>query len=255
MAPVPDDLKLRTREIKGAAYYLDASHVGICELHKDAFRTQLIADHLAEHSHAIVIWVEYGRAVEADNPAHDWIAGAEQDIAAMRALEIGVAIAGHIRALGFAAECHTQITTPSESPTSKNSSDLYREESHDQANINLNYLGLRAGLGLAANQAKPQSLFFKDHYAAIAITTNYELCCDRPLAPNATLNPFKYWLGMNGATSGRELNRRARRASHLSRYPMEQVKRIERPTTLILDDEIPAYLNAQSFFNAPGRVI
>ena len=31
-APVPDDLALRTRDIKGAAYFLDASQVGVCEL-------------------------------------------------------------------------------------------------------------------------------------------------------------------------------------------------------------------------------
>ena len=31
-APVPDDLSLRTRDIKGAGYFLDASQIGICEI-------------------------------------------------------------------------------------------------------------------------------------------------------------------------------------------------------------------------------
>ena len=31
-APVPDDLALRTKDVKGAAYFLDAAQVGICEL-------------------------------------------------------------------------------------------------------------------------------------------------------------------------------------------------------------------------------
>jgi len=30
IAPVPDDLVLRTRDIKGSGYFLDASQIGIC---------------------------------------------------------------------------------------------------------------------------------------------------------------------------------------------------------------------------------
>jgi len=29
-APVPDDLAIRTKDVKGAAYFLDAAQVGIC---------------------------------------------------------------------------------------------------------------------------------------------------------------------------------------------------------------------------------
>ena len=43
-------------------------------------------------------------------------------------------------------------------------------------------------------------------------------------------------------------NRRAKRASHLSRYPMETVARIDRPTTLILDDEVSRVPKRAAFF-------
>jgi ferredoxin len=53
--------------------------------------------------------------------------------------------------------------------------------------------------------------------------------------------------------SGRERNRRARRATHLSRYPMEQVQRVDRPTTLVLDDEVPRVPKRASFFDRALR--
>ena len=240
-APVPDDLARRTQEIKGAAYYLDASHVGVCKLDSDDAKASA---QLSQHTHAIVIWVEYGPSIESSNLAHGWLKGAEHDIALMRALEIAVSITGHIRALGFNADCHAEYPTA------------------DECLVDLNALGIKAGLGLetsptngSSNSAitrtsptKPVSLFFQDKYAAVAISTEYSLVCDQPLANQAKLNPIKYWLGMNGATSNREHRRRRKRASHLSRYPMEQVKRVERPTTLILDDEIPRVPKRAEFF-------
>lgn len=57
-----------------------------------------------------------------------------------------------------------------------------------------------------------------------------------------------YWWGVNGAQSGRKRNRRARRATHLSSYPMETVKRVDRPTTLIIDDEVPRVPKRAAFF-------
>ena len=81
------------------------------------------------------------------------------------------------------------------------------------------------------------------------VTTDYALATDRPLHGNALkAKGLAYWWGINGAQSGRERNRQAKRASHLSRYPMEQVKRIERPTTLIIDDEVPQVPKRAAFF-------
>lgn len=60
-------------------------------------------------------------------------------------------------------------------------------------------------------------------------------------------------MGRNGATSGWERNRRAARASHLSAYAMETVPRVDRPTTLILDDEVPRVSKRAAFFDRALR--
>jgi hypothetical protein len=81
------------------------------------------------------------------------------------------------------------------------------------------------------------------------VSTDYALAADLPLHPDALkAKGLAYWWGVNGAQSGRERNRKARRATHLSAYPMETVKRIDRPTTLIIDDEVPRVPKRAAFF-------
>lgn len=223
-APLPDDLSIRSRELKGAAYYLDASHAGICAIPDETRRAGS-----SSHTFALVIWVAHGINIESDNLAHDWITGAEHDIAHMRALEIGIAITGHIRALGFSASCHHE---------------------HD-SQYELPQLALQAGIGMLV-QGQVVSPFFDNRYAAVAVSTDYPVATDQPLAAtpgNRQLgSSVRYWWGINGAQSGREQRRQARRASHLSRYPMEQVKRVSQPTTLIFDNEIPRVPKRAEFF-------
>jgi len=217
-APVTDDLALRSREIKGAAYYLDAAHVGICSVPQDTGAP-------SGHSHAVVLWAEFGRAVESGNLAAGWLQNAEYELAAMRALEIAVSIMGHIRALGFNAALH-------HGPHSV---------------VDLDLLALLSGVAVEQNGCAI-SPFFGDRYAAAAITTDYPLAVDQPLKPHAAVHPLRYWWGINGAVSGREKRRAGKRPTHLSRYPMEQVTRVERPTTLILDDEVPRVPKRAEFF-------
>ena len=86
------------------------------------------------------------------------------------------------------------------------------------------------------------------------VTTDYELATDEPLDASALNSKgLRYWLGINGATSGRERQRRASRATHLGAYPMETVKRVDRPTTLILDDEVPRVPKRAAFFDRALR--
>lgn len=219
-APVPDDLVRRTAEIKGAAYYLDADHCGVCHMPATATETP------TDHSHAVVILVATGRPIEPNNPAHGWLQGATLEIARMRAVEIGVTIAGHIRALGFDA----------------------RTQFDGDTSVDLQHLAIRAGIARRNDRGLPESPFLGSQFALVAVTTDYQLDIDYPIAADATVHPFRYWLGINGATSGRERRRRAKRAAHMSRYPMEQVKRVARPTTLILDDEVPRVPQRANFF-------
>ena len=223
-APVGDvtaSNQLRAREVKGAAYYLDAAHVGICRIPEFAWFGPV--DY--RHDHAVVLCVGYGIAVESDNPASRWLHGAEQDIARMRAMEIGISLTGHIRALGFDATLHAAGST----------------------HICIDTLSLCAGIAQPDGQ-RVKSPFLGNAYAAVAITTTYEMATDAPLAPKARVGGVRHWLGINGSVSGREWRRRARRASHLSRYPMEQVKRVDAPTTLILQDEVPRVPKRAEFF-------
>jgi len=229
-APVPDNLSLRTKEIKGAAYYLDASLVGICKLPVAAWCSDSDHSGVENHTHAIVIAVSHGRAAEPGSLVADWTNGAEPAVARMRATEITACIAGHIRTLGFEAEGHVT--------------------GHTQ--VDLNRLAVLAGIaqrrqtGHAAADTITTPFF--EEFELSAITCTYELNCEQPLACDATVNKLHNWLGINGATSAREHARLKNRPAHYSRYPMETVERVNRPTTLILDDEIPRVPQRANFF-------
>ncbi len=222
-APVPDDLERRAADVKGCGYFMNASHIGICRIPANAW---CIGAETYAHSYAVVALVEHGRVPESGNLAHAWIAPVEREAAAMRAAEIAVCIARHIRAMGFAA----------------------RADVPGHAKLDHARLAVLAGLAWrrGAGVANP---FVGERFALAAVSTDYPLAFDLPLSETGPkANGFRYWLGINGATSGRERRRRARRPSHLSRFPMETVKRVDRPTTLILDDEVPRVPKRAAFF-------
>ena len=222
-APVPDDLHRRVADIKGGAYFMDADQVGICALTHEAWLDGKAGQ---THDHAIVILVAPARIPEMGNPAHEWVRDAGMAPSDTRAAEVAVCIAGHIRAMGFAAKAHLRSHT----------------------DVDMPYLAVMAGLAVQSH-GKLECPFIGGEFALAAVTTDYALATDQPLAANAlTSSGLGYWWGTNGAISGRERNRRSRRASHLSRYPMETVKRIDRPTTLILDDEVPRVPKRAAFF-------
>ena len=107
-APVPDDLAIRTKDVKGAAYFLDAAQVGICNLVENAWYEGSSA---SKHTHAIVIVVRPGRTPEVDNIAYEWASGHEIAAAELRAIEIAVAVSEHIQWMGFEAKAHDHQLT------------------------------------------------------------------------------------------------------------------------------------------------
>lgn len=223
-APVPDDLVRRTADIKGAATFLDSDQTGICRIPASAWFTG--GDHPA-HGYAIVMLVERPRVPEADNLACEWVQPARDAVADMRAAEIAVCVAGHIRTMGFAARAHIV----------------------GDSLLDAERLAVLAGLAVRADDGRIRNPFIGDDFTLAVVSTDYVLATDRPLHASASqAKGFAYWLGLNGAQSGRERNRRNRRASHLSAYPMETVKRVARPTTLILDDEVPRVPKRAAFF-------
>jgi reductive dehalogenase len=222
-APVPDDPARRAVDIKGGAFFLDAAQVGICRLPANAW---LEGAESLSHEYAVVVMVENGRLPEAGNLARDWVEPAAPEAMAMRAAEIATCIAGHIRNMGFAA----------------------RADVAGAQCLDWDRLAVLAGLAVRRGDGIVNP-YLDRMFTLAAISTDYALETDGPLHPDAlNAKGLAYWWGINGAQSGRERNRRGRRATHLSRYPMETVKRVERPTTLIIDDEVPRVPKRAAFF-------
>lgn len=223
-APVPDDLARRTVDIKGGGYFLDASMMGVCILPANAW---LHHRAIAGHDHAIAVLVEYGRVPEPDNLAADWLEGVEAEVVGTRAAEIATIIAGYIAQLGFSARAHWP----------------------GQCDVDIDRLGVLAGV-VARDGAAPLNPFVGRRYALAVVSTDYALAVDQPLAQRGgTAKGLGYLLGTSGAVSGLERWRRARRASHLGDYPMETVKRVKQPTTLIFNEEIPRIPQRALFYN------
>ncbi len=221
-APLPEDLERRAVDIKGMAYFMDAAQVGICRIPENAW---LRGAERNEDDHAVVLLVEDGKVPDEDNLAHEWVASAIRATTEMRASEIAAVVSGHIRHMGFSARSHIA--------------------GHEL--VDAKRLAILAGLGVRDGDRILNP--FIESFAIVVITTSYELAIDRPLHVDALKAAgLRYWLGVNGAQSGRERNRRAARPSHYSSYPMETVKQVDRPTTLIIDDEVPRVPKRAAFF-------
>ena len=185
-APVPDDLDRRAQDIKGGAYFMDASLVGLCAIpdaawFKDVERPQ--------HDYAVVIAVEHPAAPVDDPLAGDWITEALPAVADMRAAEIAACIAGHIRMMGFAARAHMA----------------------GDGQVDRERLAVLSGLALRDGDELVTPYIGRD-FALTVVTTDYALPEDEPLRGDAAnAKGPRYWWGINGAQSGRERRRRARR--------------------------------------------
>ncbi len=222
-APVPDDLQSRSADIKGAGYFLDAGQMGICQLSASCWYKDASPKN---HTHGVVALAEYPRLPEADNLARGWLEDCIHKTAQMRAFEVAVGLANHIRAMGFNATAY--------------------DDKNDQ--VDVVRLTILSGLGVR-DENEAVNPYLGTAYSVAIVTTDYPLASDKPLAKTAKNGKdLAYWLGVGGATSGLERWRRAHRTTHLSDYPMEQVRRVERPTTLILDDEVPRVPRRAAFF-------
>jgi len=224
-APVPDDLQRRMIDIKGAAYFLNASQVAICRLADSCWFSELTPQ---EHSHAVVILVKQSRVPEEGSLARTWVADVVAETAEFRAYEIAISIANHIQLMGFSAVAH--------------------DSRH--GGLDLERLIVMSGLGIRSGE-KILNPYLDYHFAVCAVTTDYELASDAPLDPRAAMKAkgFAYWLGVGGSTSGLERWRQSNRMTHLSKFAMETVDRVDKPTTLIIEDEVPRVPKRASFFD------
>lgn len=226
-APVPNDPERRMIDIKGSAYFLNASQVGICNLSDSCWLEDTVP---LAHTHAVVVVVEHGRMPENGTLAGTWIEGTIAEAASFRAYEIAISVANHIQQMGFSAVAHDAVS----------------------GDLDLQRLVVLAGLGVRSGE-QVLNPYLDDSYSTAVISTDYALTVDQPLQAN-TLGKARgvaYWLGIGGCTSGLERWRRQRRPAHLSKFAMETVDRVDRPTTLIIDDEVPRIPKRASFFERP----
>jgi hypothetical protein len=224
-APVPDDLERRMIDIKGSGYFLNASQIGICEIADSCW---LEDNAPSDHSHAVVVLVEYPRAPENGTLANSWVEDVVAEIAEFRAYEVAISVANHILLMGFRAQAH----------------DIRH------GTVDLERLTVMSGLGVRTDSGIINP-YVDDRYAVCAVTTEYALATDQPLSPSAAAKAknIAYWLGIGGATSGLERWRQKSRPTHLSKFAMETVDRVDKPTTLIIDEEVPRVPKRASFFD------
>ena len=174
-APVPSDLDRRAVDIKGCAYFMDASQVGICRIPENAWLEG--SDPVDGHDHAVVLLIEHPRLPDRDNLARGWTEGGVAAACEMRALEVAACVAGHIRQMGFDARIHIA-----------GDGSLDRER-------------LAVLAGLCVREGGLVNPYVENGFTLAALSTDYAMACDAPLAASAA----KAW----GEPTGRALTGRS----------------------------------------------
>ena len=229
-APVPDDPVVRADNLKAAAYFLDVAQAATCEIPADAW---LPGDHPA-HTHALVFLVEFGREPIAGDPGEDWIRGAQGPRGDLRAAEIAVVMSGYLRNMGWSARGHVHGTTL----------------------VDLGRLAVQAGLARVAGGTLDNP-YLGRRFRVGAVTSDYVAAPDAPLAPSTLGNRWRshgpaWWVGAGGTRCGwSRLEgglRNPSRPLHLGPAPMETLRRVAEPTTLVIGREIRRQPKRANFF-------
>lgn len=212
-APLPDDPAALANNLKATAYFLDATLAGVCLIQPGDW---LSGDH-PPHSHALVLLIECSRDPAPGEPGADWTRGTAAARTDMRGAEIAAVVAGYVRALGWSARGHV----------------------HDSTQVDLAALAQRAGVAKAVNGVLAMP-FLRSGFRIAVVTTDLALACDQAIAPDASLDwpDADAYLGVGGTRPGFEDAELARRPVHLGRWPMERIRRVDAPTTLVLGDQI-----------------
>ena len=261
-APIPSNPEERANHLKAACYYMDASMAGTCRIPEGARLAEPVVNHsLAqameqeystgsadnpmaeisvregkaaweqaqtalrqplEHGFALAILVEYPRDVRDDEPGARWLMGSQAQRAALRAAEVGAVMVNYLRMLGFDARLHTR--TASE--------------------LDIDHVLLASGLAEAADPSgnnPVQVPYLGDRFGAVVISTDLELAADKYLGEGACrrARDFEWWTGIGGTRPGYKGALYNNRDFHQGLYPMETVKRVKEPTTLIDAAKVP----------------
>ncbi len=215
-APVPDDPVERSQNVKAGLYFLDADMVGCAAVPAEAW----LADGSGaedDHRFAVVVLIAHSRQFSSPQPGDRWIDGTRQVNADLRAAELAVITAAYLRTIGFAATAHTATET----------------------DVDLNCLATHAGL-VDVKGRELRAPFLAGGFSVAAITTSMEMAVDQPLARRglaSRLDP-RWMLGWGGTRAGFGRLNGDHRPLHMGRYPMERIRRVDEPTTLIIEDEV-----------------
>jgi reductive dehalogenase len=222
-APVPDDPVARANNLKASAYFLDACMAGVCTLQAGDWRE----GNGPGHTHAFVYLVEFGREPGPAEPGHAWIADSNAARTDMRATEIAVVLSGYVRWMGFDARGHA----------------------NGAAALNLEALAVRAGL-VRTEDGVLVAPYLQRGFRIGAVSCSYVMATDAPLAATGPLVPpdAAVLLGLDGSLPAWWADEQARRPLHLGRYPMEKIKRVPQPTTLVQRERIQRVPKRGDFF-------
>jgi ferredoxin len=254
-ADIPADSQERARHMKAAAYYFDASMVGIAKLQPahflpQPFRSPMIdaikqeleegqpksfasgidaiyADVLESarerlgpvdhHTHALVFLVEFTRDPYDGEPGTEWFADTQAERAALRML-------------GHQARAHTATTSE----------------------VDLNKLGVSAGLCAVDGEALVNP-FVGRRFGLAAVTTTLDMAADEPLAADAGRAGWRshgpaWWLGKGTSRRAATAQPYRDREFRLGPHPFEKIKRRDMPTTFIDEERVPRFPKRADFF-------
>jgi reductive dehalogenase len=272
VADIPEDPAERARHIKAAAYFFDASMVGVCaltpEMHLQtplrnpmvpqlareletnqpksfaAGIDMILADVLdsartkhkpiGNHTHALVVLVEFPRDPRADEPGAEWIMGTQAQRAATLSAQTAVVLSTYLRMLGFEARSHTATCT----------------------DIDLRKLAVAAGLAeIRKDDGRVELVnpYLGTRFGLAAVTTGFTMQADQPLAPATPASRWHshgpaWWLAKGTAKGALHLDPFQQREFASGPLPFETLKRREAPTTLIDHERVPRFPKRADFF-------
>ncbi|WP_343231126.1 2Fe-2S iron-sulfur cluster-binding protein [Thalassovita aquimarina] len=261
---IPDDPVARANHLKAAGYYFDATMMGVCRIAPEHWlddqienpATEGIRDELRKgqpkvfsggidqifadieaasqrklepvrhHTHAIAVLVEYTRDIAPGEPGHDWIAGTQAERAALLTSNTAILLANYLRLLGHEARAHS----------------LYARD------VDLNRVAVSAGLA-QIGQGGIVNPFLGGRFGLAVVTTTLDIAPDRPIDPHAKApGGLKWRLGYGSGRSKKTAIPYEGRSFHLGPYPFEKLKRVDRPTTYMDEENIPRPSKRADFF-------
>ncbi len=231
-APIPGGPDEVSANLTAGCYFLDADAAATCLVPRDAWSSGSTTE-MATHRWAVVLLIDFAHGVEPGSPGDAWLVGSQQAAADLRAAELAVITAGYIRNLGYDATAHTA----------------------EASDVDLGRVALQAGLVEICGD-ELRNPWSKRGFGIGVVTTDLEATPQGPLAPRSWGDRVRshgprWWLGLGGTRPGWARLRGEHRPLHIGQYPMEQIRRVDKATTLVIDEEIPRVPQRASFFDRP----